>query len=175
MRYGLLGAAFTMAALALTSTAFADDDEEKIPMDQLPKAVVEAVKAKFPQAEMTAASKETEDGKSSFEVAIKDGETTREVGLTPEGKITEVETAIKADDLPMPVADAIKAKYPKAEIEKAEEVLSYEDGEETKSYEVILEVEGDDDEDEKMEVKISPDGKILKVEEEDEDDDDDDV
>ena len=48
-----------------------------MPLDKLPKAVVEAVKKRFPKAEMIGAAKETEDGKTEYEVTIKDGGKTR--------------------------------------------------------------------------------------------------
>ena len=50
------------ANVAMLSGVWAD--EEKIPLDKLPKAVVEAVKKRFPKAEMKEASKEIEDGKT---------------------------------------------------------------------------------------------------------------
>ena len=52
-------------------------DEEKVPLDKLPKAVVEAVKEKFPKAELVSASKEDENGKTVFEVSIKRSEERR--------------------------------------------------------------------------------------------------
>ena len=177
MKLAAFAAALTLLMLA---PARARADEEKIAVGDLPKPVVDAVKKKFPDAEMTGASKETEEEKTTFEVELKAGEKMMDVSLTPEGEFTEIETMIAAKDLPEAVSKTIMTQYPKAEIKKAEEILSYEAGKETKSYEVILEVEGDDDEDEMMEVKLSPEGKVLKVEEDEEgedegkDDDDDD-
>ena len=46
-------------ALAMVRAA----DEEKVPLDKLPKAVLDAVKAKFPKAQLLGAEKETVDGK----------------------------------------------------------------------------------------------------------------
>ena len=78
----------------------------------------------------------------------------------------EKEIAVK--DLPKAVMDAIKAKYPKAEIEEAEEITTKEG----KIYEVELEIEEEGKEVE-LEIEVSAAGKILKIEKEHEDDDDD--
>jgi uncharacterized membrane protein YkoI len=63
-------------------------DEEKIGLDKLPKAVLEAVKKRFPNAEMIEAAKETDAGKTEYEVTIKDGGSKTDVILTPGGSIT---------------------------------------------------------------------------------------
>ena len=46
-------------------------DEEKVAIDKLPKAVVDAIKARFAGAELKAAEKETEGGKTVYDVEIK--------------------------------------------------------------------------------------------------------
>ena len=45
-------------------------DEEKIAVDKLPAAVKKAIKNKFPKAEIEKASKEVEDGKTTYEVEL---------------------------------------------------------------------------------------------------------
>ena len=53
---------FGLVALTLSSGAIAaDKDEEKVAIDKLPKAIVDAVKKMFPKAEMTGATKEEEE------------------------------------------------------------------------------------------------------------------
>ena len=44
--------------------------EEKIPLDKVPKPVLDAVKARFKDAKLTEASKETEDGKTVYEAVV---------------------------------------------------------------------------------------------------------
>ena len=56
---------------ALLVAAPARADEENIPLDKLPKAVVDAVKAKYPEAKLVAAEKESKDGKVFYEVMFK--------------------------------------------------------------------------------------------------------
>ncbi|OWK45252.1 PepSY-like domain-containing protein [Fimbriiglobus ruber] len=143
-----------VAGLAVAVAARAD--EEKIPLDKLPKAVVDAVKAKFPKAEMKSAEKETEKGKTVYEVAIADGDAKIEVTVTPEGKIVAAEKEIKLADLPKPVAAALDKAYPKAEIKKVEEITK----DDKVTYEVLL-VSADK---KKLEVVFDKDGKVIETE-----------
>ena len=152
---------FVVAALAFTFTvaaprAFAED-EEKCPLDKLPAKVVEAVKAKWPKGEMVSASKETEGGKTSYEVKVKTGDVTVEATLTEEGTITEVEAPMAVKDLPKVVAEALATKYPKGTVEKAIEITAGE----KKAYEVVVTTA----EKKTMEVTVGADGKITEEEE----------
>jgi hypothetical protein len=140
--------------------------EEKVPLKDVPKAVLDAVKAKFPMAELTEAVKETEEGKTIFEIALKDKGRKLDVSATAEGKITEIEQEIAAKDLPGAVSSALVAKYPKATIQKAERITQIDGAKESKNYEVVLVTEGK----KTLEVKVSPDGKIFKEEEGDDKD-----
>jgi uncharacterized membrane protein YkoI len=154
---------YLVAILALSSFAIAwADDEEKVPLDKLPKAVTEAVKKKFPKAELVAASKETEDGKTEYEVTIKDDGKKIDVTLTAEGTILGLEKEIAAKDLPKAVTETLDSKYPKATIKVAEEIIKIKDGKEIfEHYEVTLVTA----EKKTIEVILSADGKIKKTEE----------
>ena len=151
----------TCAALALAVCAYAD--EEKVPLDKLPKPVLEAVKKRFPKAEMVEASKEVEDGKTSYEVTIKDGTTKYDVTTTPEGTITGLEKEIPIRDLPEVVAKAIAKKHPKGMPKLAEEVYTVKDGKEAMAYYEVVVIVGETT----HEVQILADGTIKddKVEE----------
>ena len=135
-------------------------DEEKVPLDKLPKAVMDAVKKEFPKAKLVSASKETVDKKTIYEVTVKDGEQNVQVSVTPEGEIAEVEKEIAAKDLPKAVTETLDEKYPAATIKKAEEVTK---GKEL-SYEVLLVTKGKKN----LEIKFDPKGKVLNVEDKDE-------
>jgi hypothetical protein len=151
--------------LALTATAFLAGpvraDEEKLPLDKVPKPILEAVKKRFPKAEITGAAKETEDGKTEYEVSLKDGDTKYDVMFSAEGAMTLIEKQIPFKELPKAVTDAIQAKYPKATYKIAEEMTKVTDGkEELACYEVLFETA-----DKKfVEAEVAPDGKILKTE-----------
>jgi uncharacterized membrane protein YkoI len=122
----------------------------------VPKAALDAVKAKFKDAELVSAQKEKEDDKLVYEINLKHKGQTIEVTVTPDGKIVSIEKTIAAKDLPKAVAEAIESKYPKATIKLAEEVI---EGGKT-NYEVLLATA-----DKKMvEVVLNPEGKIVKEE-----------
>ncbi len=147
----------SLGAAVLVLAAVVRADEEKVPLDKLPKAVVAAVKAKFPRAELVSAAKEKEDGKTVFEVNIKNGGQTIEVTLTPEGKIVSLEKEIRALDLPKVVADALQAKYPRATIKKTEEITK---GDKLTAYEMLI-ITADK---KTLEVTFDPQGKFLEEE-----------
>ena len=135
--------------------------EEKVALDKLPKAVVDSVKKRFPDAKMVSAEKETEKGKTVYEVAIKNKDQSIEVTLTPEGEIVEIEKQISAKDLPEKVVKALEGKYPKAKYEMIEEVIKVEKGSEKLAYYEVLLTTADK---KKFEVSVAPDGKIVKEE-----------
>ena len=119
----------TAAVLALWMSAAggtpsAGAAEEKVPVDKLPKAVVDAVKARFPGAELKAGGKEEDEGKTVFEVSLKHKGSQYDVSVTPEGKIIEVEKMIAAKDLPAAVAKALEKKHPKSTLKTIEEITS---------------------------------------------------
>ncbi len=184
-----LAALLGLAMLAGTSQA----DEEKIPVEKLPAAVTKAVKKKFPKARIHAASKEVEDGATTYEVELKVEGHSVDLALNAEGKILEIEKEIPIDELPKAAKKRLAARYPGAKIEKVEEITKGEDG--PVHYEVAIKAEvvftakgkivkpkGADEEDEKPAAKAKekdeeddkPAAKAKKKKEKEEDDDDDD-
>jgi uncharacterized membrane protein YkoI len=154
-RFGMWTLAlFGLSALVVAARA----DEEKVPLDKVPAAVLKAVKGKFPGAEIKQAEKEVEEGKTIYEIGLKEDGRNIDVSATEDGTIVEIEKEVAAKDLPRAVADAVKAKYPKGTIKKAEEVAK---GEKT-TYEVIV-AEGS----KSREVVLDRAGKILEDEESD--------
>ena len=143
------------AAAALAAARPAAADEEKVPLDKVPRAVLDAVKDKYPDAELVGAERETEKGKTHYEIALKHKGSKLEVILTPEGKVVAVEKTIPAAALPRAVAEALKTKFPGTEIKGAEEITR--DGKVT--YEVQLK-----DGDRKREVVFDPSGKVVEEE-----------
>jgi len=118
--------------VALTAVLARADDEEKVPLDKLPKAVADAIKDKYPGAELVSATKDTDDDGVTYDVTIKYKKQELDVTLTPEGKIVQVEREIEVKEVPKVVMDAVKKKYPKAtfkgasEITKDDKVAEYE-------------------------------------------------
>jgi uncharacterized membrane protein YkoI len=144
-----------LAVMALSMPA-AWGAEEKVPLDKLPKSVADAVKAKFPSAELKGAEKEEAEGKTVFEVSLKFKGQNYDVSLTPEGTITEIEKTIDAKDLPAAVTKALDQKYAKATIRLAEEV--------TKDNKTTYELQIETADKKKMEVVFDAAGKMTKEE-----------
>ena len=157
-------AILTMALGALVAFSAWADDEEKVALDKLSKAVVDAVKARFPKAELVSATKETEDKKTTYEVTIKDGKTTIDVDVTAEGVITGMEKEIAVVDLPKEVAATVTKEHPKSKAVKAEEVIQVKDGKEKLAYYEVTVEEGD----KRIEVEVLPDGKLKPAEKKEE-------
>ena len=153
-----------MASVLVTLAAFACGEEESVVLEKVPKAVREAVKARFPDAKATDAAKETEDGKVVYEVTIKDKERKIDVTLTPEGELLMIERAIEKKDLPQAVTKAVEEKYPKATYKIIEEINKVEKKKETLAYYEVL-VETADKH--RREVQVSAEGKILLEENKD--------
>ncbi len=149
----------TMTLLALSTMAFmARADEEKISVENLPAAVKKAIKKKFPKAEIEKATKEVEDGKTTYEVLLEIEDRPVDVAFKADGTILEIERAIPLEELPAKVKKALAAKYPGAKIEKVEMVTKGEDG--PPVYEIAL----------KTEVVFTAKGKVVRAKEKEEDD-----
>ena len=153
-----------LAVVSLVGTAApAQDQEEKIPLDKVPKVVLDPVKKRFPRAEVVGVVKElTDDKKPVFEVELKESGKTIDVSISPEGSIVLIEKEIDPRELPKAVTAAVEAKYPKATYKIAEELIPVKDGKETlDAYEVLIETA---DKKARWELKLDRDGKILKTE-----------
>src|SRR5882757_1236943 len=148
------------AAALIVLAAPVRADEEKVPLDKVPKPFLEAVKKRFPKAEVKEASKETNDDKKTvFEVTLKEDGKNIDVTLTPEGKITLIEKEIDRKDLPKAVAETFDKKYPKAMYKIVEEVIKVVDGKETLEYYEALLVTADK---KTFEVEVLLDGKFKR-------------
>lgn len=150
-----------VAAGLLVGLVMARADEEKVAIKDLPPAIRASVKAKFPEAAMVAAGKETEDGKTVFEVTVKNNGQAIDITLTPGGAITLLEKTITAQDLPEAVAATLAAKYPKATYKRIEDVLAVKAGKETREFFEVLLVTTDG---KRLEVQVLENGKLKNEE-----------
>jgi hypothetical protein len=132
-------------------------DESKVELGAVPKGGVEAVSAMFPDAKIEGAAKETEDGKTVFEVTLKQKGLNIDVTLDTDGKIQLVEREIAAKDLPAAVKKTLEAKYPKASYKVVEQVDAMKNGKPQLDF---FEAHLVTAEDQSIEVAVAPDGKI---------------
>ena len=133
------------------------------PAAKLPAPILAAFKKSYPNATIKNVAKETEDGKTVWEVESVDNNLTRDIVYNPDGTIVDMEEQIAIASLPAAVTDFVKAKYPKATITLAEKTTA---GAKT-WFELTLKGAA------VTSVEVTPDGKLVpptKEKEEKEDD-----
>src|SRR5262245_37045236 len=87
---GLCVAVFGVAVWAQTQPA----GESKVPLDKVPKAVMDTVKARFPEAKLIGASSEKTDDKLIYEVELEFKGLHHDVTLEPNGTLLLIEREI---------------------------------------------------------------------------------
>jgi hypothetical protein len=146
---------FAFVVAACFVTAVVADDDKKVDLSKLPEKVVAAFKAKYPDAKVSKAGSEKEDGKTVYEIAFKFEGHKYEVTFEEDGAIVDIEKQINFKDLPEAVSRALEEKYPKADYKLIEEVTKKD---KVDSYEILLVTS----EKKAFEVLVSPEGKITK-------------
>jgi hypothetical protein len=118
---------------------------------KLPDAVTTAFKTAYPDAIIKNAGKETEDGKTVYEVESVDKGLNRDLVYSADGTVLECEEQVKDADVPAPILAALKQLYPKATITKAERTTKGQ----SVQYDLALQGAG------KSEVSFLPDGRPV--------------
>jgi len=145
----------------LAVVAQAAEKDKKIPLEKVPKAVQDALKARFPGAEVTSIEKEIEGGAVVYDIELKHKDTKYEMDIKEDGTVLVIEKEIAAKDLPDAVSKALKTKYPRATIKEVMEVYTVKGKEEKlDEYEVTITTADK----KSVELKVSLDGKNLKEE-----------
>src|SRR5262249_1941028 len=150
-----------LAALFLViGTAKAQAQEQAVPLDQIPKKVMDSLTARFPKSKIEKCTKAKEGEDIVYDIEFKQENGRKgEADIKEDGTYINFEVQIDAKDLPKVVKDGIEAKYPKSvmkEIMQETEVKGKE--EKLSAYEVIIETA-----DKKtFELRMSLDGKILE-------------
>jgi uncharacterized membrane protein YkoI len=153
---GRLACVALLCLLILTMSARA----EKIKVDQLPKAVADAVKTKFPDCKITEAARETEGGETFYELSFTYKDHRYDVECTPQGDFRKIEKLLTVKELPKEVTKTLQDMYPRARLH---EILEVTRKDKIEYYEVAL-VTADKSE---VEVQIDPSGKVLKEDKKD--------
>jgi hypothetical protein len=117
-----------------------------------PEAVLTAFQKAYPKATIIDISQETKEGKIYYEIESKDGGQRRDLLYLADGKVFEMEEAIKVADLPKEITSGLSAEFPKGEPKKAEKITRGS----TIQYEVLLE-NGENN----LEVLVDSGGKII--------------
>jgi putative PepSY-like beta-lactamase-inhibitor len=157
MRYSVVLVAFALCLFI--GTAVARAQEEAVPPDKIPKAVMDALLSKFSKAKIDKCTKAKEGDVVVYDIEFKQEGRKCEADITEKGTYINYEKAIAAKDLPKAVIEAVEKKYPKATLQEIMEETEVKGKDEKLSaYELVL-VTADKKE---VEVRLSPDGKILE-------------
>jgi preprotein translocase subunit SecD len=157
-RLGWVAGGLAAAVFVLAATVARAGDEPK-DLDKIPKAVMDALKAKFPKAKIDKWTKETEDGKVIYDLEFKEDGRKAEADIAEDGTIQNFEKEFDAKDLPKAVTDAVEQKYPKSKMKEIMEITEIKDKKEVHGgFEIVLETADKKE----VEVTVAKDGKILE-------------
>ena len=147
--------AFATGILLLAGNASAQ--EKKIKRSELPPAVEKTVAAQSAGATIRGFSTEKENGQTLYEVEMTVKGHSKDVSMTGDGSIVEVEEQVALDSLSPEVKAGLRAKAGKGKITKVESLTKKD---KLGAYEAKVETNG-----KKSEVQVGPDGKPLDHEE----------
>ena len=147
------GIAIAMVVVMICSGLGESKDEVK---PDIPEAILKAFQNEYPDAKITGFEQETDDSIIVYEIECTDGDTEKDVILSAEAKIIQVEQEIAVSSLPESVTKAALSAFPGAEIEEAE-IVSRDS---IVEYEIVLEVG-----EKEIEALISADGTIVESQE----------
>lgn len=147
--------AFATGILLLAGNASAQ--EKKINRSELPPAVEKTVAAQSAGATIRGSSTEKENGQTLYEVEMTVNGHSKDVSMTADGSIVEVEEQVALDSLSPEVKAGLQAKSGKGKITKVESLTKKD---KLVAYEAKVETNG-----KKSEVQVGPDGKPLDHEE----------
>lgn len=146
-----------MGVIVLAAVARAD--ETKVEMKDVPAPVMKSVMAKFPDAKIEEAVKEVDDGETTYEISLIHKGVAIDVAVEADGEIEEIETETAVADLPKAVTDAILAKHAGAKLMRAEEIVAFDDGKESKFFEVVVVHDF-----KRLEVRLTAAGEFIEAE-----------
>lgn len=140
----------------LAGFVVADDPKD---LEKIPKAVMDALKAKFPKAKIEKWSKEKEEGKVVYDIEFKQDGRKAEADIFEDGTIHNFEKQFDAKDLPKAVKDAVEKKYGKSKMKEVMEITEVKDKKEVHGgFEIVI-TTADNKE---VELTVAKDGKILE-------------
>ena len=146
-----------VATMLLSALAPARGQEKKIKRSDLPPAVEKSVVEQSRGATIGGFSQEKENGKTFYEAELMVNGHSKDVSMTVDGTIVEVEEQVALDSLSAEVKAGLQAKAGAGKIVKAESITKKG---KLVAYEAQVVTNG-----KKSEVQVGPDGKPLDHEE----------
>jgi len=149
----------TLASFLFIGTSKVSAQEEAVPHDKIPKAVMDALLAKFPQAKIDTCTRAKEGADIVYDIEFKQRGRKCEADIKENGFYINYEKAIEAKDLPRTVRQAIRKRYPESTLKEIMEETEIRGKDERLSaYEVVLETADKKE----VEVRVAPNGEILE-------------
>jgi hypothetical protein len=145
------------AACALLLAGGTSAQEKKIKRSDLPAAVEKTVAAQSAGATIRGFSTEKENGQTLYEAGLTVNGHSKDISMTADGSIVEIEEQVSLDSLPAEVKAGLQAKAGNGKILKVESLTKKD---KLVAYEAKVETNG-----KKTEVQVGPDGKPLDHEE----------
>lgn len=152
----LRNASITIAA-ALFVVGIGAAQEKKIKRSDLPPAVEKTVAEVSKDATIKEFSKETENGRTTYEVELVVNGHSKDVEMDAAGAILEIEEEVNQDSLPPEVKAGLASKAGGGKIVMVESITKQG---KIVAYEAKIEKNG-----KKSEIQVGPDGKPLAHEE----------
>lgn len=145
------------AVLSLEAALAAQENEKKIQRSDLPAAVEKTVAAQSQGATIKGFSQEQENGQTYYEAEMMVGGHTKDVLITKDGSVAEVEEQVEFDSLPAAVKEGLQNKAAHGKIVKVESLTKHD---RIVAYEAKVQADG-----KKKEIQVGFDGKPLDHEE----------
>jgi len=152
-----------VATVVFAGTAIAGE-EKKLDIEKVPQAVRDAAKKAAPQVKFTKAAIEIEEGDVVYELAGRCPQGRQcEIDVTAGGKVLEIETECRKDDIPSEVTRVLKKRMPNFRAKFVEKsVRPYSS--------TWYEFEGSESDGAQVDVEIRDDGRLVLIEEDDDTD-----
>jgi len=146
-----------LAASGLLLAGTSSAQEKKIKRSDLPPAVEKTVAAQSTGATIKGFSTEKENGQTLYEAEMTVNGHSKDISMTADGSIVEIEEQVAFDSLPADVKAGLQTKAGKGKILKVESLTKKG---KLVAYEAKVDTNG-----KKSEVQVGPDGKPLDHEE----------
>jgi hypothetical protein len=129
------------------------DQEKKVKMRDLPAAVQKTVREQSQGAVIRGLAQETENGETNYEVELKINGHNKDVLISPNGEVVEVEEQVALESLPAAVKTAIVKAAGTGRIVLIESITK---GNAVIAYEAHVRKGG-----KSHEIKVGPEGQLL--------------
>ena len=140
--------------LVLSVDMFAQASEKSVKMKDLPKAVQTTVQEQSKGATVRGLSKETDNGKTYYEVELKVKGHNKDVLIDPTGAVVEIEEEVSMASIPPAVKAQMEKQAGGGKIVMVESVTK---NDAVVAYEAHVKTGN-----KRSEIKVSPDGQLIK-------------